>query len=120
MKPPTQTPSRPGAAPASGLSLGDIYYILFRHKWKIILIFLAGLLGAGGLYLAKPPMYQSKPKFSSASFWRAKTPWRPMTMPAQSPMPRRQHHQFEIEILTSFDLAGLVADVVGRKKSPPK
>ncbi len=31
---------------AGGLSLPDIYFILFRHKWKIILLSLAGLVGA--------------------------------------------------------------------------
>lgn len=118
MKPPTQTPSRPGAAPASGLSLGDLYYILFRHKWKIILIFLAGLLGAGGLYLAKPPMYQSQAKILIRFILESKN-----TVAAdddarvKSPDSRGDNIiNSEIEILTSFDLAGLVADVVGPEK----
>lgn len=118
MKPPTHTPSRPGAAPASGLSLGDLYYILFRHKWKIILIFLAGLLGAGGLYLAKPPMYQSQAKILIRFILESKN-----TVAAdddarvKSPDARGDNIiNSEVEILTSFDLAGLVADVVGPEK----
>jgi uncharacterized protein involved in exopolysaccharide biosynthesis/Mrp family chromosome partitioning ATPase len=46
-------------APASGLSLVDIYFVIFRHKWKIIILTLLGLLAAGYFYHAKPPPYQS-------------------------------------------------------------
>jgi succinoglycan biosynthesis transport protein ExoP len=51
--------SRPVETPA-GITLGDIYYIVFRHKWKIILAFLMGLLAAAGIYHFKPPPYQSQ------------------------------------------------------------
>ena len=46
----------------SGLDLKGIYYALFRQKWKIILFALAGLLGAVGLYVSSPPLYQSEAK----------------------------------------------------------
>jgi succinoglycan biosynthesis transport protein ExoP len=51
--------SRPVETPA-GISLGDIYYIVFRHKWKIILPILLGLLAAAGIYHFKPPPFQSQ------------------------------------------------------------
>jgi succinoglycan biosynthesis transport protein ExoP len=51
--------SRPVEPPA-GISLGDIYYIVFRHKWKIIVPFFLGLLAAAGIYHFKPPPYQSQ------------------------------------------------------------
>jgi uncharacterized protein involved in exopolysaccharide biosynthesis/Mrp family chromosome partitioning ATPase len=51
--------SRPVESSA-GISLGDIYYILFRHKWKIIFTSLAGVLAALGIYHFKPPPYQSQ------------------------------------------------------------
>ena len=42
------------------ISLGDIYFILFRQKWLILLCSLAGLIGAAVLlYVVKPPQYQS-------------------------------------------------------------
>ncbi len=28
---------------APGLKIGDIYYVLFRHKWKIIILSLMGV-----------------------------------------------------------------------------
>jgi uncharacterized protein involved in exopolysaccharide biosynthesis/Mrp family chromosome partitioning ATPase len=43
-----------------GMTVGDIYYVLFRHKWKIIFLSLAGILGAVGFYFLKPPPYQSQ------------------------------------------------------------
>src|SRR5208283_1665215 len=46
--------------PLAGMTVGDIYYILFRHKWKIIFLSLAGILGAVGFYFLKPPPYQSQ------------------------------------------------------------
>ncbi len=46
--------------PPAGLSLGDVYYIIFRHKWKIILTSLAGIAAAAGIYFLNPPPYQSQ------------------------------------------------------------
>ena len=51
--------SRQTQQPA-GMTLGDIYYVLFRHKWKIVLLSLAGILAAVALYFLKPPPYQSQ------------------------------------------------------------
>ena len=38
-----------GQAQNAGINLKDIYYVLFRHKWKIILFSLAGVIAAAGL-----------------------------------------------------------------------
>src|ERR1017187_8683 len=46
--------------PPAGMTLGDIYYVLFRHKWKIILLSLAGILAAAAFHYLKPPPYQSQ------------------------------------------------------------
>jgi uncharacterized protein involved in exopolysaccharide biosynthesis/Mrp family chromosome partitioning ATPase len=42
------------------MTVGDIYYVLFRHKWKIILLSLAGILAAAAFYFLNPPAYQSQ------------------------------------------------------------
>jgi len=42
------------------MSLGDIYFTLFRHKWKIIVFSSAGIIAAGVLLVCKPPLYESK------------------------------------------------------------
>lgn len=46
--------------PAAGISLGDIYYTIFRHKWKILAMWLMGFLAAAAVYHFKAPMYQSQ------------------------------------------------------------
>jgi polysaccharide biosynthesis transport protein len=45
---------------AGGMSLGDIYFTLFRHKWKILIFSTSGLLAAAALLIFKPPLYESK------------------------------------------------------------
>lgn len=51
--------NRPVEPPAA-ISLGDVYYIIFRHKWKIILTSLAGVVAAVGIYFLHPPPYESQ------------------------------------------------------------
>ena len=46
--------------PPAGMTVGDIYYVVFRHKWKIILLSLAGVLAAAAFYFRNPPPYQSQ------------------------------------------------------------
>src|SRR5262245_41401941 len=47
-------------AQSSGINLGDIYYILFRHKWKIIVLGALGFFMAVGFYLKQKPIYGSE------------------------------------------------------------
>jgi uncharacterized protein involved in exopolysaccharide biosynthesis/Mrp family chromosome partitioning ATPase len=42
------------------ITVGDVYYVLFRHKWKIILLSLAGILAAAAFHRLNPPPYQSQ------------------------------------------------------------
>lgn len=105
-------------SPAPGLSLGDLYYIFFRHKGKILLIFLAGLLGATAYYFTKPPMYQSQAKILVRYIVEGRT-----GTSAKDESQMRSPDSgganiinSEIEILTSLDLAVLVADAVGPEK----
>jgi polysaccharide biosynthesis transport protein len=43
-----------------GIALGDIYYVLFRHKWKILVLSLMGILAAVAFHFLEPPPYQSQ------------------------------------------------------------
>jgi uncharacterized protein involved in exopolysaccharide biosynthesis/Mrp family chromosome partitioning ATPase len=47
---------------APGLTLPDIYFILFRWKWLVILGLLVGVAAAAALYQLKKPLYQSTAK----------------------------------------------------------
>src|SRR5437763_174207 len=57
-------PSSRPPHPQSSLSinLGDIYYILFRHKWKILCVSAVGILSATCLPLIWRLPYQSEAK----------------------------------------------------------
>jgi succinoglycan biosynthesis transport protein ExoP len=46
--------------PAAGMSVCDLYYVIFRHKWKIILLSLTGFALASAIYFFKPPPYESQ------------------------------------------------------------
>jgi uncharacterized protein involved in exopolysaccharide biosynthesis/Mrp family chromosome partitioning ATPase len=50
--------TRQPEAPA-GFSPADIYFVVFRHKWKIILLTALGLAAAAAYYFVKQPLYQS-------------------------------------------------------------
>jgi succinoglycan biosynthesis transport protein ExoP len=50
------------AAHSSNVELRDLYYVLFRHKWKIALGLILGLAGAAVLYTLDVPLYQSEAK----------------------------------------------------------
>jgi len=62
MKDPISTPAKERDPQPSGMNVGDIYYVLFRHKWKILLCSAAGVLASGFLLLLKPPGYKSEAK----------------------------------------------------------
>lgn len=52
--------NRPQLPPPPALTLGDIYYVLFRHKWVIIILSLAGIMAAAGIYFLHRPVYLSQ------------------------------------------------------------
>ena len=100
------------------MTLGDIYYVLFRHKWKIILCSTAGMLAAVALYLVKPPPYQSEAKLFIRYVLESKSP-SPTGDRAKMISPDERGDNIinsEIEILTSLDLAQHVVDTIGPDK----
>src|SRR5215469_10968571 len=97
---------------------GDIYFILFRHKWKIILLSLAGIAGAAAYWWFSPPPYQSEARL----FIRYVLDNRTLNADpknAQMTSPDSMGQSIinsEMEILTSFDLAKEAAKNVGPDK----
>lgn len=47
-------------AHSQGIKLGDIYYIIFRHKWKILIVSALGLIAAAVVNATWPPMYEGE------------------------------------------------------------
>lgn len=104
--------------PSSGLNLGDIYYILFRHKWKIILSTLLGLGVAAAMYLTQKAPFQSEAKlFVRYVISEGKNFGPGSGDNAKSPDQRGETiMNSETEILSSSDLARLVVDAIGAER----
>jgi uncharacterized protein involved in exopolysaccharide biosynthesis/Mrp family chromosome partitioning ATPase len=102
---------------APSMTLGDVYYTLFRHKWKIILCSATGLAAALALYKFQPPPYQSEAKL----FIRYVTEGKALSAPgddAKTISPQRGDTiiSSELQILTSLDLAKQVAATIGPER----
>src|ERR1043165_8298677 len=103
-----------------GVDLKDIYYVLFRHKRKIILFCLVGVLAAIAVFLVRPPLYESEGRLLVKGV-RDNDP-RLLDPGAKNSEFRLTDSRgegiinTEKEILTSFDLALQVADEVGPEK----
>jgi polysaccharide biosynthesis transport protein len=104
--------------PAAGLSLVDIYFVVFRHKWKIIILTLAGLVAAGYFYYTKQPAYQSDAEL----LVRYVTDAHSMNLAANNSQMISMLDQSEsvmkaeMALITSFDLAASVATNIGPDK----
>ena len=102
------------APPPPGITLGDVYYILFRHKWLIAILSLvaltAAIVGGGLLAHAVPVGGQMMIKYVKET----KPPEQTAT-DSQVTTPDSRGENIinsEIEILTSLDLANNVADIL--------
>ena len=97
------------------MTVGDIYYVLFRHKWKIILLSLAGILAAAAFYFLNPPPYQSQAELLIQYVPQAGI--MPLMASDQKViMPDARGDDVinsEIQILTSMDLAEQAATNIG-------
>lgn len=97
---------------------GDIYFILFRHKWKIILLSVVGIAAAAAYWWYYPPPYQSEAKL----FIRyvldnrsVNTDSKNSQMSSPDTMGQSIINS-EMEILTSYDLAQEAAKDIGPEK----
>ncbi len=113
------TPSQTGSHesdPSPGLQVGDIYYILFRHKWKILICTLIGLVAAGILFKQRKPYYTSQAKLMVLYVVDSRVI---PTANGEVHAPGDRSETImnaEIEILTSFDLLREVASAVGPER----
>jgi polysaccharide biosynthesis transport protein len=99
-------------------SLGDIYFVLFRHKWKILFCSAAGFLAAIAFYLMNPPPYESEAKLFIRYVLDSRS-LNPTANNSRMTSPDEMGESIinsEVEILTSFDLFKQVAANVGPEK----
>lgn len=102
------------AAPP-GMSLDDILYVLFRHKGKIVLGSLLGVVAFFALPYVKPHQYQSEAKLYVSYVVDTKAPTSAGET-VQSTSAGDSVINTELEILLSRDLAQQVAEDLGAKE----
>ena len=105
--------------PSAAMSLGDIYFILFRHKWMILFFSFSGIMGAILLlFVIKPPQYQSEALLSIRYIVEGKS----LNPPSDEQNTRSLNERSdsiintEITILHSLDLAQQVVQAVTPEK----
>ncbi len=113
MPSPKITQKSPSNAPKGGFDVQDIIYVLFRHKWMILLLSLIGFGAAAALFESQQPVYTSQSKLWVESvFVRGSgDPYQTQAGPGIGPMDSKI--RTEIEILMSLDLAKKVAETIG-------
>lgn len=105
--------------PQAGFGVEDIVYILFKHKWKIIILSLIGFVASGMVFSKRKVLFQTQAKILISYVLNKNT-----VDESQAPMnssggPGDQVINTEIEIITSENLALDVATAVGIDKIIP-
>ena len=100
------------------MSLGDIYFTLFRHKWKILLFSALGFLAVLALLIFKPPLYESKTKLDILYVVEGKS-FNPSGENANTVSLNERGYgiiQTELEILQSLDVVMEAVQTIGPKR----
>ncbi|RXK52909.1 hypothetical protein ESB00_14450 [Oleiharenicola lentus] len=109
----------PTTNPTATFKISDLYYVLFRHKWKIIICTMLGLGAAAAVYKLKPPPYQSRANLLIRfviSEGRSMDPGANDTITMSPDGRGATVLNSELQIFTSRDLAETVARNVGPDK----
>jgi uncharacterized protein involved in exopolysaccharide biosynthesis/Mrp family chromosome partitioning ATPase len=105
-----------GSSP--GITLSDIYFVLFRHKWKIICLSAAGIATGVVYYLVNPPPFESEAELLVRYVIDSRSP-NPESNNTKETSPTDLGESIinsEIKILTSFDIAQQVAKNIGPER----
>src|SRR5436190_18624884 len=113
MNEPTNKSNPAAPAPGAGLRLNDIYYVLFRHKWKILACFLVGVAACTAIVLTKKTEYFSEAKLLVRYVIETKSVEASAGSQVKSPDNGESIINSELEILKSLDLCKEVAEIIG-------
>lgn len=115
----SQSPQASKAA-AGGFGVQDILFILFKHKWMILLLAALGFGGAAAVFMKREPIFQSQAKLLVRYVLQRDTvdSYQSQSTPGAARVDSVM--STEIEILTSVDLALDVAQGVGVDKLVPE
>ena len=105
---------------STGWSLPDVLFVLFRHKWKILLSTTVGVIVASGVYALYSPLYESQAKLL-VRYVLDRSAVDPLDSRAAAGGPSSESLiNSEVEILTSRDLAVQVAETIGAERFLPR
>jgi uncharacterized protein involved in exopolysaccharide biosynthesis len=99
-----------------GMKLNDVLFILFRHKWKVLVCTLLGIAGAVAAYFLLPPKYESQAKLFVRYVVDRSAVDRLDAKNQDVVSPTAAAINAEVEILTSTDLAAQVVQKFGAAK----
>jgi uncharacterized protein involved in exopolysaccharide biosynthesis/Mrp family chromosome partitioning ATPase len=108
--------SRQIESSVGGLALSDIYFIIFRHKWKIIILTAAGIAAAIVSYLLQPvQLYRSEAELLVKYVLDSRTV---STSTTETSLDEQGQNVMnaELAIITSLDIATTVAQEIGPEK----
>ncbi|MBV9391896.1 MAG: hypothetical protein JOY96_08400, partial [Verrucomicrobia bacterium] len=103
-------------APSGGLKVGDILFMLFRHKWKILFFGAIGVGAAAAIYFLSPPIYESSAKLLVKYVVERSALDGENQIKTSSGSQTNTLINSEVEILTSEDLALSVVDQIGAER----
>ena len=101
-----------------GISLVDIYFVVFRRKWLILFFTALGLIASAVFFFTHQPLYQSSAKLmiKYVSDTRPVNPGDNGSQLTSTTELNQSLMNSEMQILTSFDLFEQVATNVGPEK----
>ena len=103
---------------SGGMSVGDIYFTIFRHKWKILFLSASGIIAGIVLLLLNPPLYESKTKLDILYVVQGKS-LNPAGGDANTVSPSDRGSgiiRTEVEILQSLDVVMEAVQTIGAEK----
>jgi succinoglycan biosynthesis transport protein ExoP len=111
----------PNNAAKGGFGAQDVMFVLFKHKWLILLFALAGFGAAGYLFANRVPLYKSHSKLLVRYVIQRENvdEFQAQSAPQGAPGKPDSVINTEIEILTSVDLAISVAEKIGVERLIP-
>ena len=110
--------TEPKSAKAS-FGVQDILFVLFKHKWKILICSVLGFTAAAAVYLARKPLYESSAKILIKDVIQRGGVDVEDNVVATGGRSGDQAINTELEILRSEDLATEVAEAVGLDRIIP-
>jgi uncharacterized protein involved in exopolysaccharide biosynthesis/Mrp family chromosome partitioning ATPase len=115
-------PEAQAAAPHSSMNATEILSAIFKHKWKVIICTVLGLLAATAVFFFYPRRYQSEAKLL-VRYVLDRNPVDPIDSTTANTSFGKSNENVinsEVEILQSWDLAVQVAEAIGFKKLCPQ